>query len=285
MKISKKIKSTVLAGAVLLSVATLYYSCSKEKNQGPPTASGATEPQVISKGQDLSDKISRIRIVSADGKKVGALTQSGGFSFSEPHDGFTFSSPTGVQYVEDPNGGYLYITAAAFSSGGGGMVTAGNSSLDINFTLCLSAADSSEGGFFGPTFSGASIIIGISGDLEAMMNAEGDSTADIGDFFHGIAVYAVFDSPASGNYQIMNFIENMEDSTAWDNKGFAFVMDFQQFSIYFSKEGTLGVDGGSIGFEGKYYAVIPEEGAEDPFDLGDNPDVEVVDGLGTMSCN
>lgn len=283
MKISKKIKSTVLMGALVLSVATLYYSCSKE-NQGPAaTAPVANKPQIIGQGKDLADKVSRIRIVSADGKRIGSMTQSGGFSFSEPHDGFAFSSPTGVQYVSDPNGGYLYITAAAFTGGGGGLVTAGNTQLDINFTLCLSA-DDSTGGFFGPAFSGASMIIGISGDLEAMMNAGDDSTTSIADFFHGIAIYAVFDSPASGDYDIMNFIED-QDTTAFEGKGFALAIDFKDLAVYFSKEGTLNVDGGSIGFSGKYYAIKPEEGSDNPFDLGDDAEVQEVDGLGTMSCN
>ena len=294
MKASKKIRTTLLTGLLAFCIATLYYSCRKENNESGSATTSANHDRVVNNAQSIADKISHIKIVANNGKVLSVNTQSGGFSFADPHDGFSFSSSNGIEYVTNPDGSQsIYISAGAFGSnggGGGGLIVAGNTSMEINFTLCISAADSAEGGFsFGPAMSGVSMVFGISGDLNRILNADESDTTEIGDILNGMAAYMVFDDEASGNYEIVSWLEDLgeaeENPDAFDGKGLAFVIDFRNMSMAFSKEGDLNVSGGSIGFSGKYYQFTPEEGAEDPFDLGEDPEVNVVDGMGTMGCN
>lgn len=290
MKAKRTIKSTLFTGLLAVSIATLYYSCKKE-NQAPASSStSVSQKQMVNNAQDLADKISSIKIVNK-GKVVGSIsTQSGGFSFADPHEGFSFSSSSGVQYVSDPNGGgSLYISASAFGgNAAAGSVQAGNTNMDINYTLCISAADSGSGFSFGPAFSGTSTILGISGDFSKILDGTANDS-DMTTIFNGFAMYQVFSDQASGAYPIVNWLQDIsqidENPDAFENKGFAWIMDFRDFHMFFSKSGNLNVSGGSITFDGKYYEFIPEEGAENPFDLGEDPEVNEVDGLGTMGCN
>jgi hypothetical protein len=292
MKTTNRIKSTVITGVLAISIATVYYSCSKGKDQlttGTGSASAASSQRTIN-ANNFADKVSRIKFVGSDGKVIASINaKTGSFSFSDPHDGFHFSSPTGVQYVS-ANGGTIYVTAAAFgkNAGGGGAVVAGSSSLDIGYTLCFSAADSSKSSgfdFFG-TGGGVSMVFGLSGDFDKLVNQKSGDSTKIQDMLHGFAIYIVYSDQASGKYDILDFTKDLSKTKAELNKkGFAFVADFQNLGIYFSKEGSLDVSGGSIGFEGKYYAFNPSKDSTNLFDLGKDAKVTEVDGSGTMGCN
>lgn len=285
MKSVQKIKSGLLLGIAAISISTLYYSCQKTPNK--PMGWAANEGVSVENAQSILSKISKIKIVNTNtGKVIGAIsTLDGGFSFADPHEGFAFSSPNGVQYSEAD--GSLYVTAAAFgenSGGGGGIIQAGSTSMDINYTICISADDSSSGFSFGPTSEGTSTVFGISGDFDQILS--GDTSGGIESLFNGFAMYQVYDDEASGTYDIVNWLEDLnEPEDALQNKGFAWIIDFKKLQMYFSKSGSLNVSGGTIGFQGKYFEFIPEEDAEDMFDLGDDPEVNVVDGTGSMGCN
>lgn len=294
MKTTRTIKSAVVTGVVALSMATLYYSCSKPKNDAAGTSgcqNSTTSTQAISNAKNIAAKISKIKLVGTDGKVLVAINaKTAAFSFADAHDGFHFSSPTGVEYVTDGSGGTIYVSAAAFgaNAGGGGAVIAGTSNLDIGYTFCFSAADSSDSkgfNFFG-TGGGASMVFGLSGDFNKLVNKKDGDSTKIQDILHGFAMYIVYTDQASGKYDILDFTKDLDKTKAELNKkGFAFVADFQDLGIYFSKEGSLDVSGGSIGFDGKYYAFKPKKDAKDLFDMGDNAQVTEVDGSGTMGCN
>ena len=291
MKISQKIKSVVFASAVVFSASALFYSCSKKSEMGPSSKSNSTvDQQAIKKASNFAAQISRIKIVADNGKVLGNINaKTGSFSFAEPHDGFHFSTNNGWEYVETADGTVIYVAAGAFGSNAssGGTVVAGNTSLDINYTFCLAASDAGDAFSFGPdtNSTGISIVMGISGDLESIINGNTDGK-DIQDLFNGFAMYLVYADQISGSYDVVNWIDD-KSSPFDDNKdkGFAWVIDFKNFHLYFSKEGKLTANGGTIGFEGKYLEFAPDADADDIFDFGDNPTVTEVDGSGEMGCN
>ncbi|MCS6824347.1 MAG: hypothetical protein NZ529_08635 [Cytophagaceae bacterium] len=273
----------------------LMTSCKKEKDVAPGRKSKTLSKE--EKVEQLLKKIPELRIVGGKGKQLRINLRTGEYSFANPDPGYTFSTSDGVyEYVESSDGSYIAVKASAFSeSGGGGTVVAGSTNLSINYTLCLSAKDSSnESGLdlFGMGFEGVSMIIGISGDLqkwaEEMQNNEEEPDEDFFEtYFRGYALYIVYDSPASGSYEVVNWLENIDtvedepDSRSLKDKGFAYVIDFVKKHFYLSSKGLLNVNGGSIGFSGKYFSVdVSDENEE----LSPE-DIEEVDGFGTMNCN
>lgn len=302
MKNSNNLKIVSLLGALFFSALVIITSC-KKSNMGPGGSGSKitdqNEQTVQQLAQRAMDKISEIKIVKEtdgnkiNGKVIGTINmRSGGFTFADGNEGFNFSSSNGVEYVSTSGGGILFISAGSFGgNAAGGTVQAGTSSLQINYTFCMSADDSSMNlNFFGPSFTGVSMVLGISGNFEDILNGTAtDST--IMDAFNGMAMYVIYSDEASGNYPIVNWIANADSINNSDNlgdlfanKGFAWVLDFKKPGIYFSSEGELNVSGGSIGFTGKYLAILPEEG-KDFFDLGGDIEFQEVDGLGVMGCN
>ncbi len=288
MKKMKSIKSMLLIGAMAVSVSVLYYSCTKP-SPGVSLGEDMGQDNSIAQAKSFADKISHIKIVADNGKVLGMVNgKTGAFSFADPHEGFHFSTNNGWEFVEDGSGGTVYIAAGGFgNNAGGGMVIAGSTTMEINYTFCLSASDDASGvNFFGPSKTGVSLIMGISGNLEKLLKGEVDSNTEMEDIFNGFAMYIVYSDKASGNYDVVNWITDSGLSDLENkNKGFAWVMDFKNFHLYFSKEGKLNVNGGSIGFDGKYLDFQPDASASDLFDFGDNPKVTEVDGMGIMGCN
>lgn len=291
MKKINSVKLMSLIGALAFSAVMLITSCNKE-NVGPGNgnayvSSSEKDLAVIKEAKQFADKIKKIKIVDDKGRVKGIYNKkTGGFSFADGGEGFNFSSSSGVQWVETAEGGTLYISAGSFGgNAGGGTVQAGTSTLDIGYTFCLSASDSSMN-LFGPSFTGVSMVLGIAGDFEAILNGDTTSAETL---FTGMAMYIVYADEAAGNYDVVNWIDNIDSTNSnaddFTNKGFAYVMDFTKPALYFSKEGELNVSGGSIGFSGKYLALLVEEDNEDPFDLSGNVEVEEVDGIGVMGCN
>jgi hypothetical protein len=286
------IKLMSLVGALAFSAVMLMTSCSKEnETPGNGTAnvsSSQNDQAAINRAKEFAGKIKNIKIVDSQGIIKGSFnTVTGGFTFADGSEGFNFSSSEGVEWVESSNGGTLFISAAAFgSNSGGGTVQAGETNMNIDYTFCFSASDSALN-LFGPSIDGVSMVLGLSGDINALLS--GDTTA-VEDMFNGIAIYEVFDDEASGDYAVVDWLENIDSTSSPDapdffaNKGLAFVMDFKMPAIYFSIDGTLNVNGGSIGFTGKYLGVTLAEG-DDPFNFSGDAEVKEVDGLGVMGCN
>lgn len=232
------------------------------------------------------------KMVTFDPKK-----NSKSFDFSDPNTGWNFSDGSQTQWVPSENGGgILFIGYGSFgSNAGSGTVVAGNTALNINSTFCFSASDQALGldlvDLGGePDLDGISGVIGISGDFEALANEEIDENTNIFDYFHGLAYYIVYDNEAQGNYDILNWFDNLDtqDPDNLSGKGFSWVYGFsaQEWSIYFSKNGSLNVSGGSMNFDGNYLGITFN------FDNLMNGDGDFYDftyeeqsGYGEMGCN
>lgn len=297
-----------IAGALIFTT-----SCTKD-NDGPAN----TEPQKA-EVKIITDKVMQDEIQAAADRtppiawynktmdKVIVYNphqKSKSFSFSDPSDGWNFSSNQGVYWTQNPaGGGVLFITPGAFGTGGGGgVVTAGNTTLAIDFTFCFSADESAMGfepGDFGD-FSGLSGVIGIAGNTSALENENFDEEGvDIENFFLGAAVYLVFEDQPSGNYSVLNYTGDDVDLNELDDevvqgKAVSIVMSFDSNSVgfYVSSGGTMNVNGGTMSFNGQYHGFelnfndLLEENEE-----GEDVDLEFleatfveVSGSGSMGC-
>ena len=207
------------------------------------------------------------------------------FSFATPNDGWNYSGTEEIIYVEDE--GLVVITVPSFGANTGGTIIAGSSALDVDYTFCFSASDEALGldlFDFGGELSGVSVVLGIAGDFEALMEGEVDEDADFFDIFHGFAMYVVYADTAQGTYEILNWLDEIDEEP--DNladKGFSYVIDFAGEGLYFSSDGTLTVSGGSVTFNGEYLAIT-----DFLLDFGDDDDdlsFGYVSGYGTLGCN
>lgn len=282
-----------MAGLVALA------ACSRPGGEGCDEAKPiATNQSKVAAVRSMLKRMPKI-IVKDD--KTGKFLRIGndGFNFSSPGDGWSFSSPSGYQYVAGSNGssGTIFISSSAFGtnaagpsssggSGGSGVVVAGPTSLNINYTFCYSADAEAMGlDLFdvgdGPDIDGVSGVLGVSGDFAALQDTNNVDEDEIKNIFHGLASYVVYDNQASGAYEIVNWLSAGDDELEADdlaNKGFAFVIDFQNARIYFSERGRLNVSGGTITYSGSYLMAEISE---------DNEEMQVtsVSGVGAMGCN
>jgi hypothetical protein len=209
------------------------------------------------------------------------------FTFAGAPDGMDFSNTDGVQWFGNPNGGgVLIIPFGALGTGGGGTVIAGNSALDIAYTFCFKATDEALGldlFDFGLNIEGISLVLGIAGDFEALMEGNVDGDSEFTDFFQGFAMYVVYDDDPQGTFDILNWLNDLEDEADdLADHGFSYVIDFTNFSIYFSKTGTLNVSGGSMNFSGTYFALLELLTVIEDYD-----DIQFanVPGFGAMGCD
>lgn len=307
MKIFKK---QFNVAATLFVAATLIFttSCTKD-NENPASAPKsevkAVENKVVQEQiQATADKMPPIAWYNKTMDKVIVFdpkSETKSFDFSDPNTGWNFSNDDGVSFVENPNGGgVLFVSPGAFGSnaGGSGTVVAGNTALNINYTFCFSVDEDALGldlGFGDVDFDGLSGVLGIAGDFEALMNEDFDEEdgATIFDYFHGLAYYLVYDNEAQGSYEILDFIEDVDQEVEGEEepegKGFSIVYGFSstEFAFYFSKDGSLNVSGGSMNFSGNYYGIVFGnlfEADEEDGDLFNLAFVEVP-GFGQMGCN
>lgn len=275
-------------------ITALFFlgACTKEQVGGGGYM--APQPQNMTVDQDdarlarqMMERMPEIGIWNEErGQLYKFNLQTREFSFADPNPGWNFSNSDGPTYIEGDNGGILIIPSWSFGGNTGGTVVAGSSAIDIDFTFCFSASDEALGldlFDYGGNLDGVSMVLGIGGDFEALADGEVDEDADFTDFFHGYALYFVYDNEASGTYEILNWLDDLEeDMDVLDNKGFSYVIDFQNFSLYFSAEGTLNVSGGEMTFNGEYLGIMELlESLEDE----DEIDVDLVSGFGTMGCS
>lgn len=275
---------------VLFAVITLAASCGKQDD----TNRSYYAPRQIEVDTDdlrmaeqLMHNLPEIGIYNEERGMIYRFNlQTRDFSFADANDGWNYSNSDGPQFIESPEGGgILIIPSWSFGANSGGTVVAGSSAIDIDYTFCFSASDEALGldlFDYGGNFDGISLVLGIGGDFEALMNDDFGDDADFSDFFHGYAMYYVYDNEASGSYEILNWLEDLEnDIDDLENKGFSFVLDFQNFNVYFSADGNLNVSGGEMSFTGEYLGLL------EILDSIDDEDIEfdLVSGFGTMGCN
>jgi len=282
-------------GASLVLSVGLLAGCSKES--GNVTPAGQERITDAAMQQRLRDKAAQLPGVGVYNRRMDKvivfkqnIDGSRSFNFvSPPTNGINFASSNGGQWTWSESQGLMILTEPSAGLGaGGGTVVAGNASLDIDLAVCFSMGEDALGeGLFDTGVGDVAGVIGIAGDFEALMN--GDFTEgedDIFDYFHGFAYYLVYAEDLSNtDYEVLNWVEDLgQDPDDLDGFGFSFVVSFQnEGGIYISSEGSLNVNGGSIGFNGNYYA-IEGVGFFDE-DGDDDGDYSVVSGFGTMGCN
>jgi hypothetical protein len=297
---TKSILSFTLIAGVLV-----FASCSKDEDvtKGPqPTSIKQVEDKETQDAiEGLAEEVPAISWYNSTMDKIITFDpkNQAKFDFSDPNPGWNFSSSNEVVWQPaDQGGGILFIGPGAFgaNTSAGGTVVAGSSALNVSYTFCFAASDQAIGldlfDFGGPEFDGISGVIGFAGDFEALQTGEFEDPNEIFNYFQGIAYYIVYDNEASGNYDILNWLEDIDEPLDdLGGNGFAWVYEFspEAFSIYFSKSGQLNVSGGSMSFNGEYFGVIFDNFFSDP-DSGDDEDIfgldfVEVEGFGTMGCN
>jgi len=277
-KISKLMLAFTL---VVLTVGTLIYtSCTKHENFGKPNRKELTANQK----QQILDAINKIPEIKVKAGKYGftlpKTLKDGGFNFSESSSGNDFATSSNIEWVETSEGNYMVVSTDNTNANAGGMVVAGETTLDINMAICYSSA--SEGGdFFGDVDSsfGFSMVLGIAGDFEALLSGEVEEDADITDYIYGFAMYIIFEDQASGSYEVIDFTApDLED---FEGKGISMIIDFRGAKVYISSEGNLTVGTNTISFNGNYFMA---EWETDSTSSDSEPDFEEVSGFGTMGC-
>lgn len=289
-----------LAGGVIL-----FSGCTKEQ---VATTAGDLKPVEAKKvaltenqqraAGDMYSKMAKLRYWDeAHHRFIEMNPGSRDLVFTDPDEGFSFDDPDGnnAMVFSDGDGDFLVISAGfgVAGQGGGGTVVAGSTALDMDVTICLSAEAVGEGDGFGSLFGGDtgwsnfSAVFGIAGDFQGLSDADTDSE-DFNpfDYLDGFAEYFVFSDDVNGSHEVFDW---MDDDGTQDLEDLAssFVMDFNNFSLYFASGGSINVSGGQMNFNGTYLEI------QDLFDsfleddgLGDDePSVDEVNGFGSMGCN
>lgn len=258
----------------------------------PASSTSITDTKLKQQIWDMGQKLPSVGIYNRTMNEIlvfrSAKDGSRSFSFTTvPADGINFASSNGGQWVWTEDGGMVVLTEPQAGLGaGGGLVSAGNTTLDINIAVCFSLGeDALGGGLFGPDMGDVAGVIGISGDFDALQNGNFADGDDPFQYFHGFAYYFVYaDQLSDTTYEVMNWVEDLDQPEEdLENFSFAFIISFQNDGgIYLSKDGGITVNGGTMEFNGQYYAV---EGVGF-FDGGDDEDASysVVSGYGAMGC-
>lgn len=288
------------------TAALVFTSCSKSSDDATATKSPnaqqltsrpITNKEVKMEMNRLRENLPTVAIYNSTMDKyilldVNKLDGRKSFSFASPGFAASFSSPTNSAFATSPDGtNYVVVNqGGGFGTGGGGTVTAGNTTLALNYVACFSMGEETLGGdlfdFGGPDADGFSGAIGISGNFEALAEGNFDEDSSPLDYFYGMAFYYILDDNPSGDYDVVDFFTDAGNPSLNDY-AFAIVASFQNGGgIYFSSDGTLTFDNASIDFNGHYFAL--EDfiiGFGDDEGVEDEPNYAVVDGSGQINCN
>ncbi|MBP6311190.1 MAG: hypothetical protein KA408_02905 [Flavobacteriales bacterium] len=279
----------------LALIGVLVMSCNKEPVSlpNPSKATEITDPVLKRKLWDKGQELPAVGIYNRTMDKILVFRSkndgSRDFSFSTiPSSGINFASSNGGQWVWTDEGGIVVITEPQAGLGaGGGLVSAGNTTLDINLAVCFALGDEAiGGGLFGPDMGDVAGVIGISGDFEALQNGNFEDGEDPFQYFYGFAYYFVYaDQLEDTSYEVLNWIDDLDQpEDDLDGFSFAFIISFQnEGGIYLSSNGDVTVNGGSMEFNGNYYAIEGVGFFDD--DDGQDASYSTVSGYGTMGCN
>ncbi|MFK7755537.1 MAG: hypothetical protein AB8B53_01255 [Flavobacteriales bacterium] len=286
-----KIKTYIYAAILCAITAALITSCTKEAPQAGLYGTPIDMDKYKKRALELVEEIPDIGVYDrVNDRMIMVNFNTKSFSFADPNSGWNFSDDDDLTYVDNPEGGgILYVGSSSLGGNTGGTLVMGTSTLDITYTFCVSVANEALGldVFFDneSDFDGFSIVMGIAGDFEALENGDIDEDSNFYDYFQGIAWYYIYDNEAQGNYDVVDWFDNFdqEDYSGFGDKGFACAIDFQDFDVYFSVDGTITVSGGSMNFNGSYFGLL---NLADSFfgDDIDQVDAEIVDGFGIMGC-
>lgn len=286
--------SLSVLGATLLLGAGILAGCSKEGAAPPPKVERITDAALQQRLLEKAAQLPAIGIYNRTMRKVIVFRHNvdgtRSFNFVDPPgSGINFASSNGGQWTWSESEGLMILTEPSAGLGaGGGTVVAGNASLDIELAVCFSFDEEAVGmDLFDTGINEVAGVIGIAGDFDALINGDFSSEEDdLFDYFHGFAYYLVYAEQLDNTgYEVLNWVEDLDQpEDELEDFGFSFVVSFQnEGGIYISRDGSLNVSGGSIGFNGNYYA-IEGVGFFDE-DGDDDADFSVVPGFGTMGCN
>lgn len=281
MKTKSISKSLLTLSLGALTVGSLLVSsCSKHEEQpcktsGKPAAISTEQQQAALK---FLQEMPEIRVKAGKYGFVLPKPSRDGFNFADPSPGYNWGTSSNITVVENPDGSeYIVLNSDGGSGNAGGTVVAGNTSLDIGMAFCFSADEDGADGFLlagsDSVGTGVSLVIGIAGDFDALINGEVEEDADITDYFWGYALYLVYTDEASGSYEVLDWT-NLDEDT--DDKAVALVFDFKNGKGYLSSQGNLNVNSNSIGFNGSYYEFgfdFNDSDSEQDFGGGDRKSV------------
>jgi hypothetical protein len=288
----------------------VFTGCKKEQVATTPGGLGTgTKHNKVSLTSDqqrdvkeMHQRLPKLRFWDAAHNRFIDLKLDGSrdLTFTDPDAGFSFTDPdgNGAMVYSDTEGDYFVFSTGigTAGNGGGGLVVAGDTGLEIDVTLCLSAEEIAAGDgnsvdIFnsGLSFSNYSAVFGIAGDFEGLADANTDAPDfDPFEYFQGFAVFYVISDDVSGSHEVFDWFgaEGEEGSGNYDDLASAFMMDFSNFSLYFATSGDITVSGGSMSFSGEFLAIenLFDAFLDDDFN-SDDIDAFIVDGFGTMGCN
>jgi hypothetical protein len=293
----------LIAATFTVGAALAFTGCTKDEEvrSGSATTT-ATRTTTLTTAQQraLGEKVNnlpKLRLFNPNTNRFIDMDMGNrDYVFSDPDEGFTFDDPDQDGFMTFSDGDDTFIVfnlgVGVAGQGGGGFVVAGETALNMDFTVCLSAAevggdDDGFSDFFdsGADFDEFGVVVGISGDFEGLMDAdtEGDDF-DPFEFFHGYAAYYVIAEDLSGSHEVLDWFE-AEDDADVDGFAFSFVMDFTNFNLYFASSGTVNVAGGTMSFNGEYFNLVDVFESFLDGEESDDADVEIVSGYGQMGCN
>jgi hypothetical protein len=308
MKNSLNIKS--IAAGVLFLGAIVLAGCNKDEavvrgggnsfGKGKVVKSITLNPDQARTAKDAYGRMPKLRFYDQVNNRFIDMKMDGSrdLVFSDPDEGFSFDDPdnNGMILFSDGSGDYLVFSTGigVAGQGGGGVVVAGNTTLNIDLAMCISAEAVAAGDGYGDLFDTGfafnrfAAVFGIAGDFEELANAN-TSAEDFDPFqyFQGFAVYYILADDISGSHEVFDWLgANSEDEDTFEDMASSMVIDFQNFDLYFATSGTVTASGGQMMFSGEYLSLIDlfesflDDGVDDS-----NIDYDIVSGFGTMGCN
>jgi hypothetical protein len=307
MKNSLNIKS-IAAGALFLGAVALA-GCNKDEavvrgganslQKGEVLRSISLNSDQMRTAKEAYHRAPKLRFYDQVNNRFIDMKMDGSrdMVFSDPDDGFVFADldNNGVMLFSDNSGDYFVFSTGigVAGQGGGGMVVAGNTILNIDYSVCLSAQAIADGDGYGDLFdtgfgfNNFSAVFGIAGDFEALADANTSSDDfDPFEYFHGFAMYYILSDDFTGSHEVFDWLDADGESDDFDDLASSMVLDFSNLSLYFATSGTISTSGGQMMFNGEYLAITDlfESFLDDDFDESDI-DANIVSGFGQMGCN
>ena len=256
-------KNTIL----LLILISFLFSCNKHElaNEEVLVTTGKLSESEVIAINDVMEKLPvLIRYMDEERRPIEFDVRSGEHHIVKDNGRWDFANPASSQIVFSSSNVVIYLSSPpGLNASPTYTVNAGNTSLNV-YTYCLAAQYSIATPFTMP-INGISFVLGIDGSAG---------------LFGGVAVYAVYDSPASGNYTSIDW-QNYTGTSFGPSSGISYVFSYSstQVDYYLSKNGSINVNNGDMTFSGDYYYLPMNYYA-----ITQGMNYTIVSGSGTMGC-